>query len=56
MKRNVTFNKSGSGSTSGRVVLPAAYLEILGITEEEREIEITLEGSRIIIEKVRESE
>lgn len=56
MKKKVTFNKSGSGSTTGRVVLPAAYLEILGITEEEREINITLDGSKIIIEKVAKSE
>lgn len=56
MKKKVTFNKSGSGSITGRVVLPAAYLEILGITESERDINITLDGSKIIIEKVSKGE
>ena len=51
MKSKVTFNRSGSGSVSGKVVIPAAFLEILKITKEERDIEITLEGNKIIIEK-----
>ncbi|WP_055667483.1 hypothetical protein [Desnuesiella massiliensis] len=51
MKSKVTFNRSGSGSVSGKVVIPAAFLEILKITKDERDIEITLEGNKIIIEK-----
>ena len=51
MKGKVTFNKSGSGSKSGRVILPVAFLETLGITEDEREVEITFKNGKIIIEK-----
>jgi len=52
MKGKVTFNKSGNGSKSGRVTIPIALLEILKITETDREVNINLEGNKIIIEKV----
>ena len=51
MKSKVTFNKSGAGSVSGRVTIPRAFLEILGVTKEENEIKITMQGEKIIIEK-----
>lgn len=51
MKSKVTFNKSGAGSISGRVTIPKAFLETLGITKEENEIKITMQGEKIIIEK-----
>lgn len=56
MKGKITFNKSGSGSKSGRLTIPVAFLETLGITEEYREVNITLDGNKIIIEKVEKSE
>lgn len=52
MKSKVTFNKSGSNSVSGRVTIPSAYLEILGITCDDREIYIVCDGEKIIIEKM----
>ena len=51
MKSKVTFNKSGAGSVSGRVTIPRAFLEILGVTKEENEIKITMQDEKIIIEK-----
>jgi len=50
MKGKITFNKSGSGSKSGRVTIPTSFLEILGIDETKREVEITLVEGKIIIE------
>ena len=52
MIRKVTFNKSGSGSINAKVLIPAAYLEPLGITEEDREVNIKLEGNKLIISKL----
>jgi len=52
MKGKVTFNKSGSGSKSGRITIPVAFLEIMGISEDNREVEITLKDNKIIIERV----
>lgn len=52
MKGKVTFNKSGSGSKSGRVTIPVALLEVMGISEDNREVEITLKDNKIIIERV----
>lgn len=52
MKGKVTFNKSGSGSRSGRVTIPVALLEVMGISEDNREVEITLKDNKIIIERV----
>ena len=51
MKRKVTFNKSGSGSINARLLIPMAYLEPLGINEDNREVEIKLEGNKLIITK-----
>ena len=51
MKGKITFNKSGSGSKSARLTIPAIIIELMKITEEEREVEITYEDGKIIIEK-----
>ena len=56
MKGKVTFNKSGSGSKSGKVVIPAAFLETLGITEDDRDIEIRMIDNKIVIEKIENKE
>lgn len=47
----VNFAKSGSGSVSGRVILPKEYLELLNITSSDRTILIIYEDGKIIIEK-----
>lgn len=51
MKGKITFNKSGSGSKSGRLTIPVAFLELLKITEEDRDVEINFKDNKIIIEK-----
>lgn len=52
MKSKVTFNKSGSGSFSGRVTIPVAYLEMAGISRDDREVEISFKEGKITIEKI----
>lgn len=52
MKSKVYFSKSGSGSISGRVTIPKAYLNILKINELESEINIDIENGKLVIEKV----
>lgn len=53
MKGKVTFNKSGnsSGSKSGRLNIPVAFLEVLGITEDDREVEMIIKENKLIVEK-----
>lgn len=51
MKGKITFNKSGSGSRSARLTIPVALLEVLKVNEEEREVNISVEGNKLIIEK-----
>lgn len=53
MKGKITFNKSGSGSTSAKLIIPAALIEIMKITEDDREVEISFEDGKIIIEKAK---
>ncbi|MPU14959.1 PemI [Acinetobacter baumannii] len=47
----ITFNKSGSGSKSGRLTIPTVFLELMKITEDDREVEINFKGGKLIIEK-----
>lgn len=55
IKRKVIFNKPGGtaskNSIMARVTLPPEYARALGITEEDREIIISLENDAIIIKK-----
>lgn len=51
MKGKITFSKSGSGSKSARLTIPVALIELMKITEEEREVEITFENGKLIVEK-----
>ena len=52
MKSKVTFNKSGSGSVTGRVNIANAFLQIMKITKEKNNINITYEDNKIILEKL----
>lgn len=56
VNRNIMINKaggtSGSGTKNYRVSIPADMIRALGITEEDRGVLMTLEGGKIIIEKV----
>lgn len=49
----ISFGKSGSGSISPRVSLPLSWLKRVGITPEDREVEIILDDDKeeIIIRK-----
>lgn len=51
----VTFNKSGGTSSRNgvttRLALPTSWVKDLGITETEREVKLTYEDGKIIIEK-----
>lgn len=53
MKGKITFNKSGSGSKSARLTIPAIIIELMKITEEEREVEITYKDGKITVEKIK---
>lgn len=52
----VTFNKSG-GTAKGlaitnRITIPTSWIKQLGVTVENREVKIVLEGNKITIKKV----
>lgn len=55
IKRKVLFNKpggtAGKNSVMARVTLPTEYVKALGITQEEKEIIISLKNDEIIIKK-----
>ena len=51
MIKPITFNKGGSGAYSGRVILPAKYLELMKVTKDEPNVDIRYEEGKIIIEK-----
>ena len=55
--RNVIFNKaggnSGKGSFSYKISIPADMIKELGVTEADRTVRMTLEGKKIIIEKIK---
>jgi antitoxin component of MazEF toxin-antitoxin module len=51
MKGKITFNKSGSGNKTARLIIPVAYIELMELTEDEREVNITYENGKLIIEK-----
>ena len=53
MKGTITFNNSGSGSKSARLTIPAALIELMNITEDERKVDITYENGKLIIEKAK---
>ena len=52
MKGKITFNKSGSGYKSGRLTISVTFLELMKITEDEREVDITFEDEKLIIRKL----
>lgn len=45
------FTKSGSGSISPRLSFPSTWIRDMGITPDDREVAITFDGNKIIIEK-----
>lgn len=51
----VVFNKSGGtaskGSYSPKISLPKKWIDEMGITPDERDVKVTFEDKKIIIEK-----
>ena len=57
-RRLARINSSAAGGTAGagakthKVTLPSRWLRAMGITDEEREVELTFDQNRIVITKV----
>ncbi|HHV09956.1 MAG TPA: AbrB/MazE/SpoVT family DNA-binding domain-containing protein [Clostridiales bacterium] len=55
VKRKILFNKPGGTASKGaimaRLTLPPEFVNALGLTIEDREVLISLEGDSIIIKK-----
>ena len=47
----ITFTKGGSGSTTCKLGIPVKWIKELNITPEDRDVEVTLDDDKIIIEK-----
>lgn len=51
----ITFNKSGGTASKGgmttRLTLPKTWVDEMGITPEDREVQVTFQDGKIIIEK-----
>lgn len=44
-------NQSGSGSNTFRVTLPAVWIRKMGLSETERNLKLSFDGEKIVIEK-----
>jgi hypothetical protein len=55
VKRKILFNKPGGTASKGaimaRLTLPPEFVNALGLTMEDKEVLISLEGDKIIIKK-----
>lgn len=55
-RARVIFNKSGGtagkGGITNRITIPTKWIKEMGITEEQREVNISFDGEKIIIEKM----
>lgn len=47
----IIFNKNGNGNLSTKIALPVPWIKLLGITEEEKEVDVYFADDKIIIEK-----
>lgn len=50
-KLNIQFAKSGSGSRTTRITLPVSFIDKLGITADNREVNVIYVNGKIIITK-----
>lgn len=48
----ISFNKSGRGSMTPKLTLPMSWIKEMGITEDEREIQICFSEGKIIVSKL----
>lgn len=55
-RARVIFNKSGGtagkGGITNRITIPTTWVKEMGITEEQREVNISFDGEKIIIKKM----
>lgn len=49
---NKAGGNSGAGSKTYRTTLPATWMKELGVSEADRELELTFDGEKIVIKKV----
>lgn len=52
----VNFNKGGKGGVSAKLTLPIKMIRELGLSEEEKYIDVYFSDNKIIIEKSEEQE
>ena len=50
---NKAGGNSGAGSKTYRTTLPATWMKELGASEHDRELELTFDGEKIIIKKLK---
>ena len=50
----ITLASSGNGSLSPRITLPTKWIREMGIEELNREMKVSFDGEKIIIEKIKE--
>lgn len=48
---NKAGGNAGSGGRTYRTTLPPSWMKELGVTEEDRELELTFNGEKIVIRK-----
>lgn len=48
---NVHFNKNGQGRMGIKITLPINWIRSLGVSEEDKKVNLRFDGSRIVIEK-----
>lgn len=51
---NKAGGNSGAGSKTYRTTLPATWMKHMNVSEEDRELELTFDGEKIVIKKVQE--
>ena len=49
--KNISFNKSGSGSITTRIILPITYTRHLNVSEDDKAVVVNFENNMIIIKK-----
>ena len=49
---NKAGGNSGAGSKTYRTTLPSAWIKEIGVSEEDRDLELTFDGEKIIIKKI----
>ena len=48
---NISFGKSGKGSVSCKLSVPTKWVKEMGLTEDDREVEVTFKDNIITIKK-----